>query len=179
MLYTPARDRHPAEAGGLVRRPPIIRSRNEASAMITLAKTALLALLTLGAAAAGADVYKWTDDGGVMQYTQSPPEDRPFTVVKQQRSPVPSSAPQGSMPSAQPEVDGGDTATPVATAATESVTEAKQHNCELARQNLDVLSTKTAILLSDPVSGERRRLSDDERQQQIRQAERDIAYFCE
>jgi hypothetical protein len=146
--------------------------------MIRLAISALMVLLTLGAATSAAEVYKWTDDSGVLQYTQMPPEDRPFQPVRQQRSPTPPSAPATAAGS-EPESSAVESGDAVMTAAAGSMAEAKQKNCELARRNAEVLSTKTTILMSDPASGEERKLSEEERQQQLEQAERDAGYYCE
>ncbi len=146
--------------------------------MIRLATAALTALLTFGADALAADAYKWTDDAGVIQYTQAPPEGRAFEVVKQRHYPA-APTPARTTPAAANADLESEADTPIATAEAGSVQEAKQRNCEIARKNLEVLSTKTTILMADPDTGENRRLSDEERQSQLRQAERDVGYFCE
>lgn len=146
--------------------------------MIRLVTAALCALLSLGADALAAEVYKWTDDAGVLQYTQAPPEGREFQVVKQRRYQAAASSTKtaSAAAGASPQVDAD---AQITTAEAGTVQEAKQRNCEIARKNIEVLSTKTTILMTDPETGENRRLSEEERQAQLRQAERDAGYFCE
>lgn len=141
---------------------------------------ALIATLVImmGSTAFAADVYKWKDDAGQTQYTQSPPVGgRPYEVIKDRKKAMEAEAAAAAaansantastakVPKANPEKPG---------------TEEKSlsdRNCEAAKQNRKVLSEFTRVRVTD-AKGDQRFLTEDERQDKLKQADKDIAYFC-
>ena len=51
-----------------------------------LATLGFAALCAASAALAAGEVYKWTDEAGVVQYTDSAPDGRPYETVKTAKS---------------------------------------------------------------------------------------------
>ncbi len=131
----------------------------------------MIALLTL-CGTAHATAYKWTDDDGNVQYSGTPPTDRPYEQVK--GPPSPPSSP-GSEDTSVTDEATGDASSEASPDQRQSKIEA---NCNQARANLQVLNENELVEFTDPDTGETRRLNEEERQAQIAQSQKDIDYYC-
>lgn len=116
-------------------------------------------LLVSGAEASA--VYKWTDDKGVVQYTDSPPEGRAFVRLDIGGGVSRSS---GSSDSEQEGVAEGEEAGP--SKAQMRITNMRA-SCADARKNLSVLEANTRVSLDKDGDGKEELLSDAERVQFI------------
>lgn len=137
----------------------------------------LAALATAPDAMAQETIYKWTDEEGVVHYTARPPEgvDYERVDVKNQRSES-SAAEAGareeaesersSIPPEQPEMaaEGPDPA---------MVAE----RCQQARSNIENLTQRSNVLIRDD-SGQRRQITNEERQRMLREARDFIDEWC-
>lgn len=90
---------------------------------------ALALFLVATSFAQGATVYKWTDDKGVVQYTDNAPEGRPFTRIDVGRS--------GSRASA--ETDGADAETATSEAGADGASEGTSAELTPAQQRLETM----------------------------------------
>jgi hypothetical protein len=138
---------------------------------------AVMLALTNSATAAPAKsgYYKWTDDTGKVQFTQTPPAGRQSVFV------ATATGAQTASPDAEPEIK-----TP-ATAATkpdgtmegkmEALPEKDPAKCQQAKANLNSLKSKARIRLTSP-DGTQRFITDDERNAQIKLAEENIGVHC-
>lgn len=127
-----------------------------------------------GAALAG-NTYKWTDDNGQIQYTQLPPNDRPYTVIKSTTSPISEEAAENSLTSKQ-----SDKANPKAAAGEYSSAEKEKlaKNCDIAKQNREMLRTAAKIRVTDD-KGEPRHLTEEERKARLADTEKQIQFYCD
>jgi hypothetical protein len=133
-----------------------------------LCMIALLALCCTAHAAA----YKWTDDDGNVQYSGTPPTDRPYENVKEPPPPPSLSGAETDGGSETPPADGSSEANP------DQQRSKIEANCNQARANLEVLNENELVEFTDPDTGETRRLDEEERQAQITQSQKDIDYYC-
>jgi len=147
----------------------------------------ILALLVLGLICFGAQatIYKWVDGEGVTQYTSVPPKNRSYQVVQHTSAGEIRQNPNRELARLR------DTAAEIDKKATERKEEQvlaaadaaakgkRDMRCEQARANLTTLEEHTRLLLIDSETGVEKRLSEEERQAQITQTHRDIAYFCD
>ena len=133
--------------------------------MRLLPATALLLLFAAPAFGAGA-VYKWTDDKGVVQYTDAPPEGREFTKLA---SPSPRPAPE-------PAVDAEPAATPAAPPAAPPGT--AQANCESARRNVENITRFTEISMDRDGDGTPEKLSAEERAKELERNQALAKVYC-
>lgn len=123
--------------------------------------------------ALAADSYKWTDDNGQIQYTQIPPKDRPYETIRTRvKEPV---AQAERAPTAQRETSSDSAKGEVAAAKAEA--EKLARNCEVAKQNKDLLTTASKIRMTDK-DGNPYHLSDDERKKKLEATELQIQNFC-
>lgn len=137
--------------------------------------TALM-LLTSAASAAPAKsgYYKWTDDSGKVQFTQTPPAGRASVFV------ATATGAQTSSPDAEPEVKTPSAATTEngnLEGKLETLPEKDPKKCEQAKANLNNLKSKARIRLTSP-DGTQRFITDEERNTQIKLAEENIAVHC-
>lgn len=140
--------------------------------MKCLSSTVALSLLLLAASPAmAADTYKWTDDNGQVQYTQIPPKDRPYETIRTRvKDPAPPVKPlYGNKPTEN--TDKGD----VASAKAEA--EKLARNCEVAKQNKDMLTTAAKVRFKDK-DGVERHMTDDERKEKLQATELQIQSYC-
>lgn len=138
-------------------------------------------LVTATGVAAG-EIYRWTDDEGVVHYTQNPPTDREADRVKGARPPADD-------PEARNErIDQlrEDTATEVyerqygreAKAEAEARTEQLAEQCSRLRQKrTDFMNNPRIRMQTD--DGDYRTLTQEERQARIAKYEKQIARHCE
>lgn len=141
-----------------------------------------LALLLPIASMAG-DLYKWTDQAGVIQYTQHPPQDRPYTTIKTSGVKVPATQPTAPASQDQPQSDTeakapeADLASKKPKDQTGEFLAAKQKNCEVATANKKTLIEKNRVSVRDE-KGEQRILSQSEKDAQLRLIEEQIKTYC-
>lgn len=145
--------------------------------------TCLLLAFASGLHAASKDaIYKWVDDNGEVHYTQVPPQNREYETLKQASAPADN--PARIRNNLKEQVDAMDKAQQE---KQEKIKDAEQwsriqkrrrENCEIANKNLANLHQggQKAIMTPD---GEVIRLTDDERQRRIDEANKQIKENCE
>jgi flagellar capping protein FliD len=138
---------------------------------------ALTIATTVNAANTKSGYYKWTDDAGKAQFTQTPPEGRPSVFV------ATATGAQTSSRDAEPEVKATAATTPSGTPSgnldgkMESLPQADPAKCSQAKANLNSLKSKARIRLTSP-DGTQRFITDEERNSQIKLAEENIGVHC-
>ena len=155
----------------------------------TLFKTALLIcclpLLT------AADIYRWVDANGVVNYTQQKPRGVDAELVSETSSTRPAAAQtaQAASPTAQPE-SGSQPALnedqqnmlrgleEAEAARQQELARVRDDNCTRARSVLTRLTAKGRIRVRDK-QGEYRIMNEEERQSRISEAQQGIALNCE
>jgi len=152
--------------------------------MRILVASTLACLLISTSASADTYTYKWTADNGTTQYTQVPPNDRPFIRVK--TSSTTSKRLDKPAEVKKPvEVDESATAGEKALAETEAkaqdekvkVAAQRAQNCETAKKNLIIMESRPRIRI--PMSnGEYKVLSDEEKQAKIDETKKIILESC-
>lgn len=143
---------------------------------------ALLLGATLLAAAAGslaATMYKWTDEEGNVQYTQTPPSKGSFQ--KMTPPPAPTSSPaadKAEAPTTAPEAkeEGADATAQEEAERKKLEAAAAKHNCEVARKNLEIYTAFRRVMND---KGEVVVLSDEERAAKIKEANDMIERYCQ
>jgi hypothetical protein len=139
----------------------------------------LIALCTLTPPQASADIYKWVDDEGKINYTQIPPPPG-FTseIIKQASAPAVAPAPPESNLQEHPEEERKDPENEAAKAKLEKENaEIRRLNCDAATRNLVALEqgSQRRYLNAD---GELLRPTDEERQQLIDKTRQQIKENC-
>lgn len=118
-------------------------------------------------------VYKWTDERGVTQYTQTPPAGtRNYETVR-----MGSSGQQRSAEQAQEPVGFGQ-AEAEATAPQTPADHERQEYCDAARRNLVALESEVEVHLEAADGGEPSPLDAGQRAEQIEIAQRQVTLFC-
>ncbi len=136
----------------------------------------MAALLTPLSALAINNMYQWVDEKGVTHYTQTPPLDKPYKVIKGIDSSPSSSSyrshsqiqPRATQPAAQPAAPRTEV---------ERYQAARKKNCELARRNLNTLTTVARIRITGD-DGEERLLTDEEKVDKIKLSQQQVKNFC-
>ena len=118
-----------------------------------------LMLLASGSVALASEVYRWTDERGVVHYSDTPPDSSKFERVNVRtgaasREPEPAEV--------EAEADAADPATEA---------------CNNARRNL--IALRSTLEVAGEFDGETRVLSPEERQDQIERNEQLVAIHCE
>lgn len=140
--------------------------------LLPLAAT-LGAALILASTAQAADSYKWTDDNGQVQYTQIPPKDRPYETIKVR---VKQPEVQADRPSSSKKDDDG-TAAKGEVAVAKAEAEKMARNCDMAKQNKELLTTAAKIRMTDK-DGTPYHLTDEQRKQKLQATEIQIQSYC-
>lgn len=123
--------------------------------------------LLLAQSQAGA-VYKWTDDKGVVHYTDAPPEGR--TAERREVTATrPAAAAQGD------EVPAGADGEPIADAAPKASADA---NCEIVRRNTAALAGGGSIAMDIDGDGKADVLTAEQRAAELQRAQQLIPAFC-
>lgn len=135
--------------------------------LMTLPLAALL--LTWGFAASASEVYRWTDERGVVHYSDTPPEDDKFERVNVRTGTT------RSTPEPEPEA-AAETTPPAAQASVEDAATRARH-CDTARRNLIALNSSLDV--TGEFEGESRLLTAEERQDQIERNQRLVDRYCE
>lgn len=149
-------------------------------------KLAHVFLLLLAPTLTGAEIYRWVDDDGVVNYTQQQPEGIPserivtrgastVAVHEEPKLAVPKdpnanlSSQQQAMLKRLEEAEDARQA---------EIARIKQSNCDRAQAVLERLSSKGRIRVRDN-DGNETAMPEEERQQRISEAQRDIVANCE
>lgn len=125
----------------------------------------LLFAFSLTASAAEKIMYKWTDTQGEVHYTERPPKDIEYTIIKSyaDESPTPRATKQvESAPKAQEK---------------NSYTTWRDENCTIATQNLDVLDNASRIGVDDGQGGTRL-MTDEEKATKIKAMTEQRNKYC-
>lgn len=124
----------------------------------------LLPLLMLSPLAQ-AGVYKWQDATGRTHYSASPPPGAPYEELSIPRAPTPAPTPPAEPPRAAP-----DKAAAPAT---------REEACKRARENVTLLESDQPVTALDASGGQATELDAAARQQALKQARKDVAYYCD
>ncbi|AYC31694.1 DUF4124 domain-containing protein [Pseudomonas cavernae] len=133
-------------------------------------------LLALSATAMASQVYKWVDDKGTTHFGSQPPQGQAATpvntVAPPPKPPVPASQPAQTSDAEQQAIDAK-----VKKEVATKEAERKQY-CENMRTNLAQLQNNPRLRVTE-ADGEVRRLSEEERQTRISEAEKAIKENCQ
>jgi hypothetical protein len=143
---------------------------------------ALACGLALCAASAQADVYKWVDSNNEVQYTQTPPPAGvEFTRIGSAAAPA--HDPAEADTSLQERLEASEEQKQQKAKATSDaeqqaeIARISRQNCVNARKNLEQLGRSGQIRYKTG-EGEELRLSEEERQQRIEEAQGQVKEFC-
>jgi Domain of unknown function (DUF4124) len=144
----------------------------------------LLALLLVGSfayAATEGQVYKWTDAGGVVHYSDAPPpkDAQNVQMVKVTGGSHSVSGGGNTETTQKPPEDAAAATPPAATQNTAMADNASNRvkACAQARANLELLQSKFAVSLAG-ANGQAQPLDDKGRQAQIADSNAQIALYC-
>jgi len=126
---------------------------------------ALLLCFAAPAFAAG-EVYKWTDDKGVVQYTDTPPDGREFTRLSAPK-PRPDPAPEPA-----PEAAAAPASTPAPPPGSAIA------NCESAKRNVENITRFTDISMDRDGDGTPEKLTEDERAKELERNQALVKLYC-
>ena len=129
----------------------------------------------------GAEVYRWVDDNGVVNYSQNKPQGVDVQQIIT-RSGGPSIVSDASDPAGTGELTAAQRRMRNELDAAENqrrqeMAQIKQENCTLARDTLDKLTVRNRVTETD-ASGTKRVLPEEERQERIKQAQDAIVENC-
>ncbi|CAN5897544.1 DUF4124 domain-containing protein [soil metagenome] len=140
--------------------------------------------VTLGVALASpgllAEVYKWVDDQGQVQYSQSPPPGRPAQTIK----PPPKVDSKSARETLEQQLKDAEIRSDKqqeqaeADQKTQEQGDERKAACEAARERLTKLEGKPRIL-QYAEDGSSKRLTEEERQTAIAEARKKIEKYCE
>ncbi len=133
--------------------------------MKTCLLISVLVSFSLSQLAVADKIYSWVDDKGITHYGENPPKDVP---AKQINARTGHSDPVNYETDKKPDA-------PKATAATGP--EPSAERCELARKNLQLLTTNPRVKTTDK-NGESRFMTPEEMQTQVENMEKIIADEC-
>lgn len=138
----------------------------------------------------GAQLYKWTDANGRVQYSDKPPPtgQKATTMSRATMSPVPGSGESAAPPSAgekspadrEQEFRKRQADQEEAQKKQQKVAEdqrLKQSNCQSAQRQLAVTQSGQRLATVD-ANGERRYLEENDIQQSMQRAQQDVARYC-
>lgn len=148
----------------------------------------VLLLLILGVIvlpAGAATFYKWTDDQGNVHYTDEPPAEGEYEVVRPDPAPANSEAASATerleawrARQEESAVRRAEQRAEREEAAREQA--AREENCNRAREKARVMEQSNRILLPpEEEGGEPVRMSDDERLRQLEEAREQVSEFCD
>jgi len=137
----------------------------------------LLALLLCANSLYAEELYRWVDEEGNMQYTQTPPPAGIKAEVREIKG-IPSAAAEGSQPKPEQKTDESE--------ATESQDDAekmmaeKNANCQKAMQDLQVLESKSEVVTLDSANpGKAVPMDETARKQRIATEKAYIKTYCD
>ncbi len=135
----------------------------------------------------GAEVYRWVDENGVVNYTQLAPQgveaERVRADTGQRIGAQPSEPATAAAEPAEPELSEAQQRMlsrlqAAEQARQEELARVKQANCERARAVLERLSVHGRVRVRGE-DGQERMMSEDERQQRISEAQQGVAANCD
>jgi hypothetical protein len=109
-------------------------------------------------------VYKWTDSKGIAHFSYIMPKDTEYTTFEMKKPPP-------------KKIDAVTQDTQEDLSLSDKLTEQAKTNCKNAQDNLKVLSEYAKVKFADD-SGKERILSDEDKAEYKKQAEKRIALFC-
>lgn len=149
-------------------------------AIATILFAAAFAALTVqpDAMAKQQTIYKWVDAEGVVHYTAHPPEGIDYQEVGlETREPVESADAEGETEEGQDAKATGIPPEQPEMAATEPDPELVAERCGQARSNIENLTQRANVLIEGE-DGERRQITDSERQGMLEEARQFIDEWC-
>lgn len=114
--------------------------------------------------------YKWTDDQGIIQYTERPPKNNAYEQITVNAS----GGQEIKIVNAEESVNKSAETTET---ALDEVVRANERNCKIAKQNMEVLANLARVRVSDD-KGENRFLSPEEKQVQVNETQKQIDIYC-
>lgn len=142
----------------------------------------ILAVWLAGFGIAHAAMYKWVDENGVTQYSQFPPPNREYQTVVP--PPPPAEDPEGAQQQLEELLQNQDEARKAQSEAAEqeqktaAAAERRKQNCAMARSNLDKINNAGHRRIIGP-DGVAYYQTEEERQQRISEAQKQIEEFCD
>lgn len=128
-----------------------------------------------------AEIYKWTDDNGQVNYTQEPPADRPAEQLK--APPPPPIDPEKAQQQVEELIESQDAAEAAEAEREKAAQEAEQaeqiraENCQTARNNLEQYQNNPGRRVMN-ADGEVTRPTEEERQEKIAEFQQQVDEFC-
>jgi len=113
--------------------------------------------------------YKWTDEQGVVQYTERPPTNRAYEKITVSTS---GSQEVTNVSAEEATANADGTEVPI-----DDVALANERNCKVAQQNMKVLINIARIKVSDE-KGDNRILTPEEKQARINETQKQIDIYC-
>ncbi|MCX4188895.1 DUF4124 domain-containing protein [Methylophaga sp. OBS3] len=129
-----------------------------------------------------AEIYKWTDENGQINYSQQPPADRPAEEIK--TPPPPPIAPEAAQQEIETLIENqeaaeAEEAAEQAAQEQQAAAEAlRQENCETARSNYQQYLNNPGRRVMN-ADGEVTRPTEEERQEKISDYQNKIDEFCD
>ncbi len=120
-------------------------------------------------------IYRWTDDGGKVHYSQSKPLDYEYTVIESV-PPPPANSPDINKPFAE-QINARSRSGVEASTSEAKVPEKSDVQCETARSNLSKLQSSVRVGYTSE-AGETVYLDDEARNAKIEETRKYIEYFC-
>ncbi len=114
--------------------------------------------------------YRWTDENGIVQYTERPPATRGYEIITVTAS-------GGKEVTSISEEEATKENANTVENTLDEVIKANERNCKIARQNMEVLSKIARIRVSDE-KGENRILTPEEKQVRVDETQKQIDTFC-
>jgi len=112
-------------------------------------------------------VYRCVHPGGVIEYRGVPLLEADCVLLERR------------ILSTEPEAAVSDSGVANAAAADQDTFEdPRVHNCEVARDNLEMLESGVPVVITGP-DGEAALLSESDREERLRQTRRDVDYWCD
>ncbi|MBA2410057.1 MAG: DUF4124 domain-containing protein [Gammaproteobacteria bacterium] len=137
-------------------------------------------LLFLSTAGAETKVYKWTDEEGKVHYTQTPPAGADTTTIKLAPPPVSAGQPDERLIKQLEDFEQRRQARDASRqdqAEMKNTNKIRADNCTQAQENLVTLESHGQVTLKEGDSY--RKLSEEERQAKISEAQGHIKEFCD
>jgi len=143
----------------------------------------LISLLAFNATEAREKYYKWTDAEGTIHYSKKKPQETQVSEVKihDSVSTSPQSQQNDANDSTEPEKSAEEKQIDAYNQALKEKSQRFQDkaNCKIAKNNLLELQRTLRVSRKDPKTGQRIRLSDNERVQMMATAKQQIKNLCQ
>ncbi|HEY9031196.1 MAG TPA: DUF4124 domain-containing protein [Kangiella sp.] len=155
--------------------------------MVNIKLIILIAIFGLGIAtiaSAAQPIYKWKDDKGNIKYTQTkPPHGISYETINQRVSDSKPATERGNEQSQESSniTNAQDDIIAKQEAQKKNIEEQNKEiakkNCTIAKNNMEVLENRTRVQIEE--NGERRMLTDTEREERLKQARENVKKYCE